>query len=227
MKLTLAILPFIAWMLTSARAAVIALDVGVSALTSAAKTFDIDGDSITDFTFRGNGGICTDDEPTSTCVFAVTIQGRSGIEFLFNPALGGPARPLLTGDILGPGSTGIWASTAFFSLSVASVMHLLDPDPANSGYPDYLDGFGVYSIGFRQFSAGGEARYGWVDVALSMPVIGGDDSTPGALGIPRVLGIHFSDTLGEAVEFTPVPESSTSIGGVLLSVKTLGIQRAG
>ena len=209
MKLLLAILILIAWMLRSAQAAVIALEVGVSSLSSVSRTFDIDDDGAADLTFGGEGAVCTDDVPTSTCVFAVTIQGRSGLEFLLDPALGGPARPLVSGDILGPsGSPGDWNSTAIFSLSVAFVMHLLDPDPENSGYADFLDGFDVYSIGFRQTTGGEEFRYGWINVALSMPVVGGDGSMPDRISIPQVLYIHYSDTPGEAVEFTRVPETS-------------------
>jgi len=182
-------------------------DVGLSALAYASKTFDIDGDGITDFTFRGNGGICTTDHPTSTCVFAVTIRGRAGVDFLFDPSLGGPARPLVPGDILGGGSSpGIWGSPAYFSLHVSSVMRLLDPDPANSGYANFLDEFEVYSIGFRQLSEGGEFRYGWIDVALFMPLIGGDESMAKRIAIPQIIRMHYSDTPGEQVAFTPVPE---------------------
>lgn len=221
MKHSLVMLPVITCLFASSQAAVISLDVGVSALTSAERTFDIDDDGVTDFSFRGNGGICTDDVPTSTCVFAVTIHGGSGIEFLLDPALGGPARPLVAGDRLGPASAGAWASTPFDALSVASVAHLLDPNPANSGYPGYLDGFDVYSMGFRQFSGGAEPRYGWIDVALFLSATGGNDSTSAALGIPRVLGIHFSDTPGQTVEFRPVPEPSPSVLAALACVIVL------
>lgn len=198
-----------------AQAAVVSLDVGVSALSLAARTIDIDGDGMTDFTFRGNGGICTTDHPTSTCVFAVTVQGREGTEYLFGPAPGDPARPLVVGDLLGGGdSPGIWGAPAWFSVHVSSVMRLLDSDAANSGYAGFLDGLTVYSIGFRQAAAGGGFRYGWIDVELFMPLYGGDDSTPAGIAIPRVLRLHHADTPGEEVAFALVPEPGS---GALLA----------
>ncbi len=180
-------------------------------LALAARTIDIDGDGMTDFTFRGNGGICTTDHPTSTCVFAVTVQGREGTEFLFGPAPGDPARPLVAGDLLGGGdSPGVWGTPAWFSVHVSSMMCLLDSDAANSGYAGILDGLTVYSIGFRQAAAGGGFRYGWIDVELFMSLHGGDDSTPAGIAIPRVLRLHHADTPGEEVAFTPIPEPGSS-----------------
>lgn len=209
MKPVLAILSQSALLIACVQSAVISLDVGVSALSYTAKAFDIDGDGITDFTFRGNGGICTDDYPASICVFAVTLQGREGVEFLFDSSLGGPARPLVSGDILGSSSPGAWGSSAYYSLHVSSVMRLHDPDPANSGYAAYLGGFEVYSIGFRQPTEGDQFRYGWIDVALFMSLIGGDESTPDRIPIPGVMRIHYADTPGEDVVFTPIPEPSS------------------
>ncbi len=199
------------WPINDLSLRIVSLDVGVSALSPGARTIDIDGDGTTDFSFRGNGGICTTDHPTSTCVFAVTVQGREGTEFLFGPAPGDPVRPLVAGDLLGgDDSPGVWGAPAWFFVHVSSVMRLLDPDPAGSGCAGFLDGLTVCSIGFRQAAGGGEVRYGWIDVGLFVPLHGGGDSTLAGIAIPRVLRLQHADTPGEEVAFAPVPEPGST-----------------
>jgi hypothetical protein len=191
-------------------AAIVSVDVGQSAF-GGSKSVDFDGDGSSELLFRGNGGVCTDDVPTSTCVYSVSISATPDFEFLLQGDGSSLPKPLVEGDVLGDGSfIGGWASTPFNSIHVSAVDHLLDPD--RSGYPDYLDGFDVFSIGFRQRVDNGQFRYGWVDVRLTTYIFDIDgEAIIGGISWPTVLASHYSDTIDEPVAFVPVPEPSSTL----------------
>ena len=190
-------------------ATIVSVDVGQSAF-GGSKSVDFDGDASSELLFHGSAN-CSADVPTSICGATVSIDATPDFEFLLQGDGSGLPMPLVEGDVLGDGSfIGGWASTPFDSIHVSATYHRLDPD--RSGYPDYLDGFDVLSIGFRQRSDEGQFRYGWVDVRIAT-YVPGLDGEPIIDGVtwPTVLATHYSDSFDEPVTFVPVPEPSTSL----------------
>jgi len=139
------------------------------------RALDLNRDGIADFNFAGGTPICTQDIPTSLCLWRFTVDGNGTNQLLLaTPFINAPAlaQPFGTWLASNPPPPAIWSDPshggllASFFFSQRQLSYWAVP-------------FGSVGIGYLgvRFHAADGLHYGWIRVRLPRSDVGADDST--------------------------------------------------